>query len=140
MNSFGRIASPMTAPATLPGEAPAMRMPRVRFTLRRLIVAVAIVAGGLGLASERIRYRLGQSARCARGEAEYRRVWDAFASGDERRIAAEVPPEGIAYWRKDPTAARRFADHFSGLKIRWQRAAICPWEPVPPDFYAMRLR
>src|SRR4051794_25560269 len=34
----------MTFPATLPAEATAMRMPRVRFTVRRLMAAVAVVA------------------------------------------------------------------------------------------------
>jgi competence protein ComGC len=38
----------MTSSATSPGEVPAMRMPRVRFTIGRMMVIIAIVAVGLG--------------------------------------------------------------------------------------------
>src|SRR4051812_47688687 len=39
----------MTSPATPAPEVPAMRLPRVRFTVRRMMVAVAAAAALLGL-------------------------------------------------------------------------------------------
>src|SRR4051812_5512810 len=43
-----RQVSIMNAPSILPDEAPAMRMPRVRFSVRRMMVAVAVIGGILG--------------------------------------------------------------------------------------------
>lgn len=47
----------MTAPATPPHEAPAMRLPRFRFTLRTLMFIVALAAIWSFILAQAILYR-----------------------------------------------------------------------------------
>lgn len=93
------------------------RLPRVRFTVRRMMVGVAIVA--LILVGSRIvwlrhRYRnLAQSY-------DVKEFALAFGVQDER-----VSVESVRAWKK--------IEYYAALKRKYERAASRPWVPVPPD-------
>jgi hypothetical protein len=111
----------MIAPATSPG-VPAMRMSRSRFTLKRMMVAVAVVA----LAIAAVRWERSMEAV----SAEYSR----------RALAhrAKVADDHLAMLRSpsDPRAAGLFERrkaYRGAMAEKWNRAALYPWAPVAPD-------
>jgi type II secretory pathway component PulJ len=124
-----------------------MPMPRVRFTVRRMMIAVAIVAcliGG-GLHAWRIYRKFQMFAE----KAEFH----SFREWQRRRLAAAV--EGQAELsrkrallfpneRQDLLESAEIsekvakhegtrADYQAALKTKYERAARFPWLPVEPD-------
>jgi hypothetical protein len=95
-----------------------MKLPR--FTVRRLMVAVAIV--GLTLGFEVIRRR-----RVA--FLEIARLNDNTASvlRSELSESDEPGPHG------DPITMRRLADYCDAMRKKYELAARYPWLPVEPD-------
>jgi hypothetical protein len=107
-----------------------MRVPRVRFTMLRMMVAVAIPAilmGGWKMKRER-QLRLGQVAFHANLEGDFQRLLKFI----EPRVA-ELRAKGV----EGPFGAqenyRAMLDHSSRMRRKWERAAARPWEPVDPD-------
>src|SRR4051794_8604286 len=105
-----------------------MRLPRVRFTVRRVMFVVAIVALILGGTAEGVRRR----ERFRRKAQEYARTSNdlylrGFYFGKETtfgpspaevRISDEYERRSIQYQR---------------LSEKYERAARSPWLPVEPD-------
>src|SRR4051794_9330540 len=91
-----------------------MRLPRSRFTIRRLMVGVAIV--GLAVAAIPAYLRV-----VARGHR-------AFAS-EHRRLANLLREEGGG-----PSGGRNAArgGHHVAMAAKYERAALRPWRSVPP--------
>jgi hypothetical protein len=85
-----------------------MRLPRVRFTVRRLMVAVAVV--GFALASLTL-------------SANYSRRADYFAS---------LQPEWVS-WQSGSHSFRAKWDYWVEMEHKYRRAARYPWLPVAPD-------
>jgi hypothetical protein len=120
-----------------------MRLARVRFTVRRTMIAVAVVAAVIG--GEKMRRRAVYCAGRARYFDEFaadNREWlrqaellmapgvlersqpglDAVSYRDQRRVMA-----------RDITDAKRWSAEAPSLAARWRRAARRPWRSVPAD-------
>lgn len=93
-----------------------MRMPRVRFTVRRMMVPVAVVALALGMCIWDHRMRRVSVAYELRGLSYRKR------SGPRPRFPALIPP---------PLSARERWD--AEMAEKYRRAARYPWLPVAPD-------
>jgi hypothetical protein len=120
-----------------------MRLPRVRFTARRLMVAVVIAAIGLwGIALLRL------SAEYRRRASDMRRAQQAHSINAEiagnvaeaiRREASSYPAftsdllPGASKYQRSKEAYQRKADHYSRLTEKYIRAARYPFLPVEPD-------
>ncbi len=94
-----------------------MTLPRVRFTIRRLMVAVAAVSISLGL------WRLSAD-RSAKADYHRHRIACSFAVADGGVVSRDdqgriVSPE-MSRWHAEMT-------------LKYQRAACFPWLPVLPD-------
>ena len=105
-----------------------MRLPRVRFTVRRLMAAVAVLCLILGTAKVawRITYCLGSS------------VYFAEFAVDRRAAAATPAPEGLGNEQRESFLqqaeyARREAAWAEGPARDWYRAATRPWRLVPAN-------
>ena len=93
-----------------------MRLPRFRFTVRRMMIAVAIVGVTIGVLAVR------RSAFLRRAD-HYHRVSRSY-------IALQLPtPPGefpdASYWRQIIWAGK--------MRAKYERAARYPWLPVAPD-------
>jgi len=125
-----------------------MRIPRLRFTIRLLMIAVAIV--GVFLTAARLvylwRHYQALAAMHASKEVNYVRQ----AQGAERRqdwcarqaTIANLQSASVrgSTWERLATSSgaiahdlRRLAAHESRLKRTYERAARHPWLPVEPD-------
>jgi hypothetical protein len=108
-------------------------MPRFRFTVRRMMLAVAIVA--VLCAGEIMRQRrvacLELGRACELNEKEYLKLvefWGKVARGEE------PVPDG--YPGDPPTDAawcRYFARKYCRDRLKYERAARSPWLRVEPD-------
>jgi hypothetical protein len=114
-------------------------VPRFRFTIRWMMVVVAIVAIGLFGSIEYL--RLSRVARMHRFRARVH-----FASSlNHSRVSrsfleqAEPPPvgsgnsEAIPGLRRVAALEGALAGHYSRLTAKYERAARYPWLPVAPD-------
>ena len=98
-----------------------MRVPRVRFTVRRMMVAVAIVAiimGAVDLWQNSVSYR-SKIAHHAQMERS-----SVFVIGGDDTPAAH---EELA------RVSRAWTEHHATLRRKYERAAARPWKYVPPD-------
>ncbi len=110
-----------------------MKLPRVRFTVRRLMVAVAVT--GFILGGEAIRRRwLSYRASVENHANEERRMRlllrEGFlheTAGDGTRRRWQIGPGG------ERERIRERLLYHSLMKDRYQRAARYPWLPVAPD-------
>jgi len=111
-----------------PGTRRFVRRPRM--TVRRAMVAVAMVAVPLGFWSramlDRRHDRLAEAAYHARREGEERRNLDAFAE------ARRAGPVGASVQKMEQASRLRVRYH-AGRKGVYQHAAARPWASVPPD-------
>jgi hypothetical protein len=100
-----------------------MRVPRVRFTVRWMMVTVVVVASLL--AAERSRRRSGfyrkQAAVCACLEVEH---WVLATDG----LFAGIGQEG----RDNQKVNMEKSIHYKALKERYRRVSRRPWEALPP--------
>jgi hypothetical protein len=119
-----------------------MRVSRVQFTVRQIMVATVILALALGLMIEfdrerRVRAYLREADDCLKAEATWRELYSVISSRDQARIAA--------YWRgrpdrsrrtielffaKSPERVSRIADQWGLLGQKYLRAASRPWIPL----------
>jgi hypothetical protein len=123
-----------------------MRSRRVRFTVRRMMVAVAVVAVGLGIRAQLARrhkwsrfYEI-KAARLERSVTAYRgyaaishEQWlaDCRDVGEVNRKGGET--WGPRRYMPEPAFARRMAVHWGMIAQKYHRAATEPWWPVEPD-------
>jgi hypothetical protein len=124
-----------------------MRLPRIRLTVRRMMVAVAVVAVGLGVRSQLARWR--QMARfyeisAARLDRIVISHWRHYANMSHEqwladcRAVDEVNRNGGRTWGMErygpePNFARRMAVHLDLVARKNHRAATQPWWSVEPD-------
>src|SRR5262245_9444994 len=92
-----------------------MRFPRLRFTLRQVMVAVTLVAVLLAAGIRRRDYCLRMAARHAQDEARGRAVLRSARAIATALLAANV------------------VDNHAELRSRYQWAASRPWESLPDD-------
>ena len=117
-----------------------MRLPRVRFTVRWLMLAVAVVALFMGA------IRLLQRRAYYLQLVAYNARWEAVSSRTELgwrgRLAAlqATPGPGAAPAASQIEEARRTVEEAAAMKVLFtkrlrisERLASHPWEPVPPD-------
>jgi hypothetical protein len=108
-----------------PLEALAMRLPRVRFTVRRMMVVVAAVA--ILLSGELMRRRrapcLGRLAWLAGRE----KAWGADDPSWEREVASPYLKGG-----KQMGVAEALVE-IARQKRKYEYAASHPWLPIPPE-------
>jgi hypothetical protein len=132
-----------------------MPLPRLRFTVRQLMLAVAVAAlltGGIVLARRSAHYRReaefhsraaarlraeqrskASTARAGREQAEMwtRRARDAGSKTAAQAVEDTAP--GIAPYEAAARAAGATADNHDLLARKYERAARYPWLPVEPD-------
>lgn len=115
-------------------ETPVMRLPGVRFTVRGMMIAVAVIAlvvgGGITWARQRA-YKRMASAYAVRQTALEKGVGRWLAR--ERRRKLEGLPldcglEGPYYRRSEKEVQWNAL-----LRRKYERAAARPWLPVEPD-------
>lgn len=118
-----------------------MRAPRLRFTVRRVMVAVAILGVCLAgfSAGQRAVFCLREARRYAAVEREELRLASLLTIPPE--VAARLrwegasagPARGVGCGNSDPETHRRFAAEAGRLSRFYRRAALRFWGPVPPE-------
>jgi hypothetical protein len=105
-------------------------MKHPRFTVRLLMLAVALVALGLGYLTtrERAAIRLARSAYHAAEAEGYRRIVADWGKGEVRLI--NLTREQA---EADVERFKRSAVHHDAMSRKWREAARYPWLPVEPD-------
>jgi hypothetical protein len=102
-----------------------MKLPRVRFTVRQLVAAVAVVALVLAVADQLRRRRESFQQQA---EVYRRKTSDAY-------MAAQVTRSGNLFvWdpRTSP-AYQELGDYYDTLRVKYEQAAARPWHLVTPD-------
>ena len=108
-----------------------MRLPRVRFTVRRVAAVASITVVLLGVGIEAVRRRARACGdRAAYHEAERRRL---TADGESRLRGAGADPAMSAVLSFDADRHRRASDWHADLEGRFRRAAWRPWQAVPRE-------
>jgi hypothetical protein len=126
-----------------------MRLPRVRFTVRRMMIAVAILCVplcGVQIASRRDWYlrnaaSAAKDARYFAREAdqsqerlEYRRWRDSIMPTDVPfTMTPAAYAESIRNWELEIEENRAKAAYWESLRLKYENAARYPWLPVEPD-------
>jgi hypothetical protein len=98
-----------------------MRLPRLRFTVRRLMLVVALGAYDTGC-----RW-FSHRQRCLEMTAMHKWASDTFRGRMRNNAPAFYPTEADRRW------ANRRAEYHERMALRWTRAAAHPWLPVEPD-------
>jgi hypothetical protein len=99
-----------------------VRLPRPRFSLRWLMVAVAVVA--LGVAA--VRWMRSMDALSA--DYQRRALSHRIKAADDYSLILRSPDDPRARARLERRKAYR-----SAMAEKWNRAALFPWLPVAPD-------
>jgi hypothetical protein len=117
-----------------PGRAEAMRLPRVKLTVRRLMGVVAMVGLALGIADALWVSAVAAKYRRKADSAERleRRCRQIDAMDAETRARAAEAAYDDPYL-DNPAWNRRMIPYFEVLKHKYRYAAEHPREPVPPD-------
>jgi hypothetical protein len=134
-----------------PFEDQAMRFPRVKLTVGRLMLFVALVSVLMGLTREvtRLRRLSREYSRKAVLAVREEREWrgELFGSkadeAEARRLSivlrakdqelADLWASKVPIYQREVREARAILAHQVGLRRKYERAASCPWEPVAPD-------
>src|SRR5262245_54046984 len=101
-----------------------MRLPR--FRLRTLMIAVAVVAMAFGGRD------LLHRARERRAEVQ-RLVAIEMVAQWKLRIATATPEDSGPYSHEDLPRLRQLVDRIKRYREDYERAALYPWLPLPPD-------
>jgi hypothetical protein len=101
-------------------EAQAVRLPRVRFTMRRMMVMVAIMALPLAGTSQAIKWSVVSHARRDKAE-EFQRYKATFD-----RMLYRGDPGKQAYYQS-------MSHYYRLMEEKYHHAAERPWDPVTPD-------
>jgi hypothetical protein len=112
-----------------------MRLPRVRLTVRRLLVAVAVVEAAAGVEALRRRSEGFRELALYHASEEtlyldHARLWDEGQSAGCTEIPPDATPEEYAQGAR---RCRLRAAYAAGLSRKYERAAARPWLPVAPD-------
>jgi hypothetical protein len=106
-----------------------MRVPRVRFTVRRMMVAVAVVAAVLAVSPFPQRY-----ANYHREALEHARLVGVSRENAKVQLAAwPEHPEVRALLDASAAEWERLAAWHADLAQKYSHAASRPWESVPLD-------
>jgi hypothetical protein len=136
----------------------AMRLPRVRFTIRRLMVAVAVLALLIGAdqfvrRSTRYRGRADHFGLLETATWELQKTTERKSHWHAERARSQVEPWGpfdddqhrasvvaqtkdwveAGYLRQEAAANAAEADWYSQLRHKYEHAARRPWELLAPD-------
>jgi hypothetical protein len=113
-----------------------MRLPRVRFTVRRMAVAVAVVGVAIG-GTLNVRRWLA-FRRMAVQHSQATESWLYAARHFEQ--TGECAVGCLVYFESDPDEIRKKARGFRALAsfhqamvVKYEYALVHPWLPVPPD-------
>jgi hypothetical protein len=113
---------------------------RPRFTVRRLMTAVAIVAVVLAAWLKSVPYwelsrqyqeRVGFFELSARGQVGRIECYEILIAGKQKDPDSEVFT--FELMQDQVKTARVWLDYYRGLTAKYKRAARCPWLPVEPD-------
>jgi hypothetical protein len=118
-----------------PTEAHLMRLPRVRFTVRRMMLAVAIVAVVLEglIVLGRYRYHRDRAARVARTAVALRRMIAKLPPGQKALRTDLDDEDGSPAVLATPEACEKFLAHLDRVVRKHEYAARHPWLPIEPD-------
>jgi hypothetical protein len=115
-----------------------MRLLLFQFTVRRLMVAVPVLAALLWAGLEGV--GLGKRARhyreLALSYSNMLRLAEEDAAGKEERITRWANrPEDPRHerWTKELWRSREQAAYYSAMANKYHRLASRPWEPLTPD-------
>src|SRR5262249_55578805 len=103
----------------------AMRLPRVRFTLRSMMVAMAVLAAVLWVAERKLRFRRLAEYHSLRSEADII-CCVMLVTDDGKQTSLVESATGT------PTTLTR-RDWHRVLRKKYERAARSPWLSVAPD-------
>jgi hypothetical protein len=123
-----------------------MRVPRVQFTVRRMMFAVAVVAillftlvAGTRMHRKRA-FCLRQAAVAALTEANWKarhgRTAALLASCEDQRSSgnpAEAIEQAIHSLRAELSPLSLKAEYYARVRRNWEYAAAHPWFPVEPN-------
>jgi hypothetical protein len=112
------------------GAIPDMKLPCVRFTVRRLMIAVAVVAVLLG-ASDAVARLREQAFTC-------QLIAGIHALGEELHTHPEKYEGTCMGWaaptfQADPRLDSKLAVYHAALRRKYESAAAHPWLAVDPD-------
>jgi hypothetical protein len=105
-----------------------MRLTRVRFTIRGLMVAIAILAVVLGIV-DGVRRRRESFARRARMYAQKAR--DEIRDAENYQITRRGSEFG--YDARTTAAHYELVEHYWALQEKYDQAAARPWRLIAPD-------
>ncbi len=119
-----------------------MMLPRVRFTLRRLMIVIASLAVlvAASLAAARATRRAREYRQVAVAHAAFRDL--CLAEADDYRDAhlnrTTADHRAETDWPRFETHERALARHYDALAAKYRQAARFPWlsiqaDPPPPD-------
>ncbi len=113
-----------------------MHFPRVRFTVRRMMVAVAIVAFALALALGGVRWGvrmlwLSQKYQRLARDHEIAEYDDKGSEVRLRNLAALQGPNNN--YERVAARIQRRAEYHGRMRAKYMRAAYRPFLPVAPD-------
>jgi len=112
-----------------------LKIPRVRFTVRRMMVAVAVVALAFGIVrlwAARQHY-LEKAANHAGFRALIMRSSQDIAYWESRWTDQRVGLPARYPWPGAPPLVRSMAEYHDAMRRKYERAARYPWLPVAPD-------
>jgi hypothetical protein len=118
-----------------------MRLPRVRFTVRQMMVAVAFVAVVTGatviVRRHRIyRVRAAFHAQQEQVAAKRWRYWSQEAAGLSGPAGNRSPPRSDQERERAVVIvnySRNRVAHHARLRVKYERVARYPWLPIDPD-------
>lgn len=102
-----------------------MRLPHSKFTVRRLMAAVTVLALVLALADQLRRRRESFQQRA---EVCRQKVGDAYMEEQSARTTNRFD-----YDPRTTAAYYQLVEHYDALRVKYERAAARPWWFVGPD-------
>ena len=119
-------------------------IPRLRFTVRRLMLAVASVAIAFGGWGAWVRYRA--IATLSEGYQRRATYFSAFASysnseafeydsvaAEKKKTPDPYPNSSLEQLARSGTFERKVGDNYRAMAKKYQHAARYPWLSVDPD-------
>ncbi|QEH33288.1 hypothetical protein OJF2_17890 [Aquisphaera giovannonii] len=100
-----------------------MRSPRLRFSIRSIMVVIAIVSFGFWAKGT-----LERRAYCQRRAA----YW-AARERSSLKSATDMEGDSSATWRAWSAVERESAARYGRLRSKYERGAACPWSMAVPD-------
>ena len=112
-----------------------MKIPRIRFTVRRMMVAVAVLALAFGIA--RLWWARQRYLEKAAGHASFRayllRSPENIKHWEERWTSGREGKPARYPWPAGPPFVPAIAEYHEAMRLKYERAARYPWLSVAPD-------